>query len=232
MPLPHNFKYLQVNQLAIYDTKPMVFADFSETLFDFSYRFEFGKSYLLDQELGFGGWAISWALGGRMPLSKTAISIDSVHYEPKQLRKIAWCVELDGYKRKWYFPLQYKSVKHQVEDGLSKTQHTSVAEIMENFLLAPSRYARPLTQQSSEKWRSGLAIAYAHGRSIYCFPHLDFYSKSIIREYGQLWLKDIIQFLTNQGALVIIPAQLDSDTDGFFDVVVPNNLIKNNDFSC
>ena len=228
MPLAHTFKTLRVNQLIVSDFQRFFQGNWQyyETVHNFSYTFEFGKSYLLDAKLHRGAWAISWLIGGLVsPAKNSKITIDGEIVEQSYLRSISWCVSHDGYEKRHPWINWLKNGKTQILEGLEQNSHTSLKEVQTNFLIRDETLNRNLKQLSGQKWRVSPAIGYAKGRIIYCFPHLNFFTRAILKEYGQLWFKDIIQFLTDEGALVLIPAIHDEESEGICDVVVPKSLI-------
>jgi hypothetical protein len=47
-----------------------------EYLYHFSYKFNFGKCYILKSEICFGAWAASYVISGKIPQNEGTISID------------------------------------------------------------------------------------------------------------------------------------------------------------
>jgi hypothetical protein len=189
-----------------------------ESLSEFTYTFKFGKSYLLNGLPGSGAAAISWLAGGAITPDSGTMYLNDVLIQPAQLRDISWLVRRDTVKQ---FGLFTRSVKSQIQRGLQKYPSSySVQDIKEHFKLTEDRYTRKLRQLSHEAWSASCAIGFAHAKKIFCFPHIDHYRPGLIREYRTLWLENNIQFLTDNGALVLCPAPLSEDARLLFDKII------------
>jgi ABC-type Na+ transport system ATPase subunit NatA len=190
----------------------------TERLDSFSYDFSFGKSYLLDCDIGEGGWALSRIIGGLLEPNSGVIKRNGVLYLTRQRRKDVWCVRDSEIKRFGLF--RNRSLKSQIQHGLRTVSNQylkSEAEIISRFYLTPERYNRLLRQFSNEGWRASCAVGMAHGKKIFCFPHL---RQGFIGEYYLLWLKEMIDLLRDSDALILIPARLTPHADKLCDEVV------------
>lgn len=193
-----------------------------EVLEHFSHEFHFGKSYLLNAEIGHGALALAWMIGGAVEQETGTIEVNGEAYSTASRRQDAWLVRTTEIKR---FGMITQSVKAQVRQGLRKTgkpYSLSETEIMQRLSLSPERYTRTLRQFSSEGWRASCAIGLAHGKTIFCFPPF-FYSYSDNGRYvadHRLWLDMLLDILKSVGALVLFLAPLTDATDGLCDEVI------------
>ena len=204
-----------------------------EGLAQFSYEFEFGKSYLLNAKLRRGAWALSWLIAGIFKPTGGKIYLDGKIYEQEARRRDSWCPPSDEIKRWGRF---YQTVQHQVQHGLRhnpKPYFSTEEEYMKHFIPEVTRYKRKMRSLSNAKWRASCAIGLANGKKLFCFPYIDFVRRGFFVEYNDLWFKRHVEILCDSGALVLIPAQHDHETEGLCDVVVnqidsyarpPNNL--------
>jgi hypothetical protein len=185
-------------------------------LLQFSHDFILGKSYLLHSKPYRGAEALSWIISGKVAQASGNILLNGRYYTPEQRRKDSWFVRYDEIKKWGRFR---QSVSAQIRLALKNNSNPILkteAEIIKHFQLSPERLPRKLSQYSHEGWRASCAIGFALGRKIFCFPYL----YDLSRDYKDLWLKDMLDFLTAHGALVLVPAYYDWETMGLCDEVV------------
>jgi hypothetical protein len=185
-------------------------------LSQFSHEITFGKSYLLHAKPNRGAWGLSWLISGIVKPWVGQILLNGKDYPAEQRRQDSWCVRYEEIKR-WGWLRQ--SVHAQIQYALKHNPNPILKteqEIIQHFWLTPERLPRYLTQYSHEGWRASCAIGFALGKKIFCFPYLDYLS----RDFKDLWLKDMLDFLTSHGALVLVPAFYDWETVGLCDEVV------------
>ena len=185
---------------------------------DFSYSFEFGKSYLLDDGKGYSGWALSWIVGGALRQTRGEIFLDEQIYPQSQRQQQSWLIRHHDIKR---FGLFSMSVKAQIEAGLrhANPYHLSLEELKDLFRLT-SRITRPVAQLSAEAWSASCAIGLAHGKRVFCFPSLKHWRPGLIDEYRHLWFEDHIRHLTARNCLVLIPAPVTDHSHAVVDEIV------------
>jgi len=175
-----------------------------EKLKPFSKEFSFGKSFLLDGNLGTGTWALSWIIGTLLKQHDGIIEIDGKPYNVKDRKKDAWCVRDTEIKNHIW---GNQTVKWQIRHGLRTfhTQHIGFEQrIIEQFGLTQERYERPLSMLSHEAWRASCAIGLANGRKIFCFPYLQ---SRFVEENYHLWLGQTINVLKENNCLIVIPTK-------------------------
>jgi len=213
-------KQLTLNSVSYQGEVSMFKYVVKEKLINFSYDFEFGKSYLLDAELGFGAWALAWIIGGKLKPQQGYIVIDEIVSSQADRFEQSWFIRITESER---FRGRHRSLKWHIQQGLkrNKNQHIKTEdELISAFNLTLPRYTRKIRQFSNEGWRASCAVGMANGRNIFCFPSLHGVSHYVIKDFANLWLKDVIEVMKESGALVLIPAQLDEYSDGLCDEVI------------
>jgi hypothetical protein len=199
-----------------YSTKPRRFRYFDlHGLIRFSHEFTFGKSYLLHSKPYRGAEALSWIISGIVKPIGGQILLNGKGYPVEQRRQDSWCIRYDEIK-KWGWLRQ--SVQAQLSFALkhNPTPKLTEQEIIRQFWLSPALLPRYSTQYSHEGWRASCALGFALGKKIFCFPYVDYLS----RMFKDFWLKDMLDFLTAHGALVLFPGFYDWETVGLCDEVV------------
>ena len=192
--------------------------DVTDPLEKLTCELEFGKVYGLQGSIGDGAWTLSWIIGGLLTPDQGTLLLDDKKINANYLRKISWIVRYDEIKR---FGFISQSVKAQIQSGITELREEN---LINSFYLTPERYTRKLSQQSSEAWRSSCAIGFAHGKKIFCFPHMSYIRPKFITEYRSLWLEDMLNFLKVSGSLVLFPSEFNStEIDMFDDVISVSN---------
>lgn len=189
-----------------------------ERIDNFSCSFSYRKIVLLEGNLGDGGWALSWILGGVLRPIMGNFQKDGKECSWQDLQKETWCVPKGKTHR---FTLLKRTVKSEIRHGLSRRNNLyfqSEEELVESFLLTPERYNRSLSQLSEEVWRASCAIGMANNRRIFCFPHL---SLDELVDPHRSWFISMLIKLRDFGCLVLLPSDVRSVTLGFWDDVIP-----------
>lgn len=172
-----------------------------DTIGHFYYEFKSGI-YILEGECATGGWALSTVLVGKDNTFDGEVWINDKKVNCKQINKCSCYVGEDAGLRK-RFGLVPMTVKEQIEYGVNRNLSFSndIKKIKSLFGLSEERYNRPLKYVSGERWRISMAIGYALGKTIYCFPWMN--KKYILK------LEDCLKLCFNSlqeiGAIIIIP---------------------------
>ena len=158
--------------------------------------------YVVEGECGTGGWALSTLISGKNNILQGDIVVDGQRADINQLKKFSCYVGEDGELKK-IFGLKPMSVSEQINYGIAKGWSFAVKadEIKERFGLSDERYNRPFHRISGERWRASMAIGYAMGKFIYCFPWMN----SILITQLENCLKKCLPNLLEIGAIIIIP---------------------------
>lgn len=184
-----------------------------------SYEFEDGKSYLINNDIGDGGWALSYFLAGYYKGDEDAenhVILDKT-YLTQRLRKRMVCYvghRTTNYFRYYKIPLyrffrwNYFTVIKEIERGLSRSvKNITSKEICEIFNLSTfgeveSRIYRPIEATSQEFWRATMAIDYANNKKVFVFPQL---TKELIDRYFIWDWNPLINRLKKDNCIILIP---------------------------
>ena len=171
----------------------------TENLAPFSYDFSFGKSYLLEGNLGDGCWALTRIIAGLVVPDSGTIKRNGVDYSSHDRRRDVWYVRSSQVKRFGFWGSQ--TVKWQIQYGLRtvKNQYLKTeSEVIEHFHLTQERYNRIWWQLSHEGWRASSAVGLVNGKKIFCFPHINASEDDFIESYYDAYLKDMIDLLRDR----------------------------------
>lgn len=162
-----------------------------EYLHWFTGEFTFGKSYLIDAELGKGAWALTWLIGGLLKpdLDVAQILLDGQPYPEEARLRDTWFIRRSEVLT---FRGSHRTLKNWIQRDLKAHPGPVVpteAELIERFKLTSERFDRKVRQFSHEGWRASAAIGAAFGKKIICFPYVEFCRPWLIEEYYDLWLK-------------------------------------------
>jgi ABC-type transport system involved in cytochrome c biogenesis ATPase subunit len=172
-----------------------------DTIGHFSYKFSSGI-YVLKGECGMGGWALSTLLCGKDKITEGKIYIENNVLTQKDLQKKSCYVGSDTELRK-LAGLLPMTVKEQITAGVKNNMGyiNDVQKIKDLFQLSDSRFDRTMPYMSGERWKASMAIGYALGKCIYCFPWLNSaYIKNL-----DICLSTCLPQLAKVGAIIIIP---------------------------
>lgn len=171
-----------------------------DTLGHFNYQFSSGI-YLVEGECATGGWALSTILSGKDKSfeGKIVLNDKEVTYD-KLLQNSCYVGENVGLKKFGFVPM---TVKEQIEYGINKGLSFSndIEDIRQKFGLSSERFNRDFRHISGERWRASMAIGYALGKKVYCFPWVN--SRFLFSHDSNLKL--CLGSLILVGAIVIIP---------------------------
>lgn len=168
------------------------------------WRFDFGNVYFLHcQENSSVNAFIKLILGLSTATCQGQILLNDQPISEKVQKKLGCYIGENEYN--WYgSPL---SVKSRLLKSLSSTNKyglNTLEKYIQRFNLIPERLNRSLDKYSNERYQASLAIGSSQGKEIFCFPWL--YPDIIDREWGKL--KSILDFITEYGALVIVPVDI------------------------
>ncbi|WP_405116037.1 hypothetical protein MHH28_14510 [Paenibacillus sp. FSL K6-1217] len=209
-----NLSILDLEDVSI-SCKPTMlnFESKKDSLKHFSYRFTSGKTYAIENNIGEGGWALSYLLSGREQRYSGDIIIDGNKIERDKLNIYGWYVG-EGIQSK--VPLYKKSltVREQLELGTSKRH--GVKDLIDAFELAPSRLDREIKHISNERWNASIAIGLAHEKQVFCFPWLnDMWKEALIAR-----LAHCSKLLKQYNCIFLIPVQSLTNIESCIDEVV------------
>ncbi len=138
-----------------------------------TYAFQSGVNDLVG-DIDAGHWAASCLLSMYQPHSKKFITDEPMICLDQKKVDIQSILSMSCYMDVSY-PLfsSRKSVKRLIGEGLRQTENAhGLDEILTLFGLCGSRLDQPVKAAGNSKFNAMSAIAYAHGKRIFCFPWL------------------------------------------------------------
>lgn len=162
------------------------------------------------------GWGISYLLSGKEKISEEYIVIGGKDYVKGQNVKEGWYVG-EGIKIALFHE---KTLKKQIAFALKKSGvQMGVDDIIKKFDLSLDKINHKFSHLGWESWRASVAIGYAYGKKIFCFPWLDTsYFKEIIYNTGFFSYIDILK---KEGKTIVIPT-----TDKFILENISDKIIR------
>lgn len=182
------------------------FRDFMKSLdllYDEDFSFRQNKVYGILCNHGEGGWGLSYLLAGKMPIEDENVKVDYHIYCKNDYVEEGWYVG-EGLNKRGFFSREM-TVKNQISKALKCSNiNLGTKDIISKFDLRQDRVGYKLNNLSWESWRASIAIGYAYGKKIFCFPWLDTaYLKDLILNTGFIFY---INILKENGAVIIIPS--------------------------
>lgn len=98
--------------------------------------------------------------------------------------------------------LRRKSIREQIIAGVKANHCDLNADIIQNmFELSEPRVGRSIKYMSGVRWKASIAIGYAYGKKIFCYPWMNSYD---VKLFGEQITKSI-KVLTDNNCTVIFP---------------------------
>lgn len=171
-----------------------------ECLAPSDFEFYAGNLYGIIAEFGSGGAALSCCLTGNTKFFEGKIYIDDKKETLSSLAKNSWYVGYDIYGSR--NPLRRKTIKEQIKAGVQATHCELDADtIQKMFCVSNERVGRSIKRVSGERWKASIAIGYAYGKKIFCYPWMN--SEDI--EHLKEQMKKSIEVLLDNNCIVIVP---------------------------
>ena len=162
-------------------------------------------------EFGNEGAAISCGLTGNVRFYGGRIYVDDKEETISAVLKTSWYVGHDIYgSHKPLFDiygtrnplLRRKSIREQIIAGVKANHCDLSADIIQNmFELSEPRVGRSIKYVSGVRWKASIAIGYAYGKKIFCYPWMNSYD---VKLFGEQITKSI-KVLTDNNCTVIFP---------------------------
>lgn len=175
-----------------------------ESFLPVDFTFVAGNTYALISDFGCGSWGLSTCLLGRGTSKYTGeLYLNQKIIGASELSRYACCVAEP------IFPqvnttnnlgTPKECIRRALE--LSKLPY-HVDEIKSKFFLSDNRFERPLEYCSGEIWPISVAINYALGKQVFCFPWLNMIT---ISRFEYFYDSKIIHLLTDEGKIVVVPS--------------------------
>ena len=178
------------------------------------YFFKAGKIYGIICEQGAGGEGISQILTNNT--SNAIKYIDGI--ENNNVSELSWYIGK---------PIKYgriiskelsvrKALKLAVEKG---NRYGNIESIIDEFHLSQHRLDYGLSNMDEwEKWRASIAIGYALGKQIYCFPWMD-----SLYFYDCMFNSSVFRFFkkfTKDNGIVILPTSREKNVQQLADEII------------
>ena len=178
--------------------------------------FKKGKIYGIICEQGAGGEGISHILTDKTCDKSVKIFIDGI--ETNNISEVSWYVGKNVKSGK--IIRKELSVKDALELAVKKkVRYEDIEIIIEEFHLSRHRIDYSLsTIDPWEKWRASIAIGYASGKQIFCFPWMDslyffdcMFNSSVFRFFKKI---------TQDGGMVILPTSKEQNVQKLADEII------------
>lgn len=173
------------------------------------YHFESSHIYALVSK-NCDNFALSYALTGLAELNNTIVQINRKVISEYELRRTSFYVGggLDLSKK--------STVRNEISYALDINNNSyTFKEIVDYFSLTQSRLDRLIKYTGNEHWRASLAIGYASGKTIFCFP---FINKELSLELIRLKIDKFILKLQAEKKIIILPVESESELAELADV--------------
>lgn len=169
-----------------------------------TYQFQSGNAYGVISDFGCGSWSLVTCLGGRGNTEYNGkILLNGAEIAPNELSVYSGFVTEKEISSKKSFE-NLLSARECIEKCLRISNlHYSVDEIKLIFHLSDERFERSLNNVSGEIWLISLAIQFALGKEIFCFPWLNMFD---IKRFEILCELKIIEFLKSENKIILIPS--------------------------
>ncbi len=191
-----NFQDLVECQSLAYQSK--------ESFLQITYTFKKGNVYGLISDFGCGSWGLSTCLGGRCsPYYTGKILLNRVEVSAAKLLEHS-CFITDRIFPGINTAKDFLTPKECIEIALSlSSQPYSVQQIKELFCLSDERFERSMDSVSGEIWLISMAVNFALGKEIFCYPWLNMIDINRFETANEL---GIIDLLKSTGKIVLVPS--------------------------
>ena len=165
------------------------------------FEFYAGNLYGIIGEFGNGGAALSCGITGNTDFYEGKVYIDEQESSMEYIVKNSWYVGSDLNNSKRLFRKK-RTIRQQIEYGIHNITHQfDIEKIQGIFNISDERIDRNIEFVSGERWKASVAIGYANGRKVFCYPWMN--SKDI--EHLKDQLLNTIKYLIDSDCIVIVP---------------------------
>lgn len=168
-----------------------------------TYQFEKNNVYGLVSDFGCGSWGLVTCIGGRAEeRGKGKILLNDKEILSNELSVYS------AFVTEKIFPEINSSenlmtVKECIQKALEISgQEYSAEEIKSIFRLSDERFDRPLEYVSGEIWLISMAINFALGKQIFCYPWLN---ERDINRFEIAYELGVIDYLRERGKIILVP---------------------------
>ena len=170
-----------------------------------SHEFASGNVYGFASDFGCGGWGLVTCIGGRCVQPCGNVFLNGQIVACDTLAKHSLFISENLYNGLNSME-DYLTPKKCIERALQISQLPYTSDEIRNiFYLSGSeeRFERDLQYVGIEIWRISMAIGFAYGKEIFCFPWLN---ERDLNYFEVMYKQNIIHFLKEQGKIVLVPS--------------------------
>jgi|GEM_PF-3538409 len=209
--------------------KPFVYhyGEYLDQIIHFNYKFNDGKLYLIYNDFGEGGWALTHFLAGFYKgdiLNKNKVIYNNEIMNQSMLQKnVCYVGNIPFDIKKKILKFRYTVIK-QLENGIKKSKK-NLKNIIEIFGLSEykrkgSRIYRKLENVSQELWRATMAIGFAYNKKIFVFPQV---TKMLANRFFDKIMLNILNKLKKEKCIIIIPTIYKEKLKNLIDITIDLN---------
>ncbi len=195
----------KINELSIYELDALCdcslfnYGTMRDYCNKFTYKFINGGIYGIIGEFGAGGWALSYTISGMSTKYEGSIMINDNVVSSRELCYVGECMRVNGLLGQKKMTV-LEQIKLGIKAGKCPDALTS-NNVIDLFKLSKERVGRRIEYTSGERWKASVAIGYANGKKVFCFPWLNTGEILHLKEHFRLCLNILKQI----NAIVIIP---------------------------
>ena len=175
-----------------------------ESFLPITYEFKPRNVYGLISDFGCGSWGMATCVGGRSSKQYSGrILLNEMEIAADELTKYS-CFVSENIYTDLNLAQERSTPKACIERALAiSLQPYSVDQIKALFCLSDERFERPLAYASGEIWFISIAINFALGKQIFCYPWLN--ARDIAR-FEIAYRHGIIKLIKDAGKIVLVPS--------------------------
>ena len=175
-----------------------------ETFLPINYELNKGNVYGFISDFGCGSWGVTTCLGGRSTKNYSGkVLLNNTEIQASQLSSYS-CFITEKIFPNINSHDNMMTPKTCIEKALAISGQTfSVGQIKDIFCLSDGRFERPLSEASGEVWLISLAVNFALGKDIFCYPWLN---QLDIARFKTAYEHNVIDFLKNENKIIIVPS--------------------------
>jgi len=175
-----------------------------ESFLAVNYEFKKGNVYGLISDFGCGSWGLSNCVGGRGTSEHTGkILLNNDEISVNKLSEYS-CFITEKIFQDVNSESNLMTPKECIAKALSiSKQPYTIEQIKKWFCLSDGRFERPIEYIGTEIWTISIAVNFALGKEIYCYPWLNMID---ISRFMIAYEEKIIDLLKSKGKIVIVPS--------------------------
>lgn len=175
-----------------------------ESFLQISYEFKKGNVYGLISDFGCGSWGLSTCLGGRCSTNYSGTVLLNNNVIPANQLLNYSCFIAEKIFQNINSTKNLLTPKECIEKALAISgQSYSIEQIKKTFCLSDGRFERSIDGISGEIWLVSMAVNFALGKEIFCYPWLNLID---IERFKTAYKHNIIDFLKETGKIIVVPS--------------------------